>query len=185
MSAPSADLSEMNTVDLSEQEDISQFEEHARKSSKNMIKLAEDCIKNHKKLRKVVIMEHLPRFDNPRDDPISLKPKLARLANEALTSYLKKSTFKNKISIGKHSLQCARAGDVFNARYRNLRSGQYDGIHLYGPTGCSDLTKNLNTVITTNLLSDLGLTKPNEVRNVYTLPTKNRLSPLDSNVGNY
>ena len=97
LSAPTADITDMNTSKLTSKDDISAFQDLANKSSKNMITLAEDCLKKHKNLQKVVILEHPPRFDSLKEDPISLKTNLAKLANETLHNILNESSHREKI----------------------------------------------------------------------------------------
>ena len=153
-----------------------------------MIKLAENCLKKHSSLKKVLILDHPPRFDSNKEDPTSLKPLLAKLANEKLHNLLSRSGYRNKISIGTHSLKSARAGDVFNERLRNLRTGQFDGIHLFGPTGCRDLTRSFSSILNENL-SEFGTAQPrqsvNSRVNVSSVPTRNRFHVLSAEQGNF
>ena len=66
-------------------------------------------------------------------DPLSLKPALAHLFNNTLAEMWIESPLKKKLVIGIHNLECT--GGIKEARYRNIRSRKYDGLHLYGPSG--------------------------------------------------
>ena len=46
-----------------------------------MVKVAENALANHPNIKKVIIINHPPRFDTPNMDPMSLKSKLANYAN--------------------------------------------------------------------------------------------------------
>ena len=112
-----------------------------------MLRLAESSLLNNPSLTKVVIMEHPPRFDTPNVDPISLKSKLAKLANSTISQLWQMSPLKDKISVGCHSLESSGAGAAHFARYQNNYTGKYDGVHLYGPTGRVDYTNSLKTIL--------------------------------------
>ena len=43
--------------------------------------MAQSALTNYPKLKKVVIMQHAPRYDRSDVDPLGLKPKLAMFAN--------------------------------------------------------------------------------------------------------
>ena len=113
-----------------------------------------------------------------------MKTNLAKLANETLHNILNESSHREKISIGTHNLKCARAGDVFNNRYKNIRTGQFDGIHFYGPTGCRDLTSNLSSIIESEL-SEFGTAQLPGDSEVYSVPIRNRYSPLNNDMGSF
>ena len=126
ISAPSYDISSTKTVNT---------------SCQNLIKIAEDTLSSNNNLKKVIVMEHLPRFDN------KLNSNLAKLANTTLSKLWEDSCFKDKIVIGKHLLIDYGVGKTHNSRYGNLETGKYDGIHLYGPSGAWEYTKNLNNIL--------------------------------------
>ena len=74
-----------------------------------------------------------PRYDLKAEDPLSLKPVLADIFNQTLAELWLNSQFKDKVAIGIHDLDCT--GGIREARYRDIRSQRYDGVHLYGPSG--------------------------------------------------
>ena len=63
-----------------------------------MISIAENALIDHKDLKKVIVLKHVPGFDEP------LREKLAKAANKELNKLVKQSTFKNRIIVGHHDL---------------------------------------------------------------------------------
>ena len=112
-----------------------------------MVNVAKRSLQDNPSLSKVVIMEHPPRFDSVNMDPISLKPNLVRLANATLGQCWLNSAFKDKIIIGRHSLESSGVGATHVARYQNSKTGRCDGVHLYGPTGWVDYTNSVKTIM--------------------------------------
>jgi hypothetical protein len=147
MSAPTVDITNLDTTRLQKNDNTEFFQQQAYLSSQNMIKVAERSIQNNPSLTKVVIKEHPPRFDTSDVDPTSLKHNLVRLANATLGQLWLNSTFKDKICIGRHSLESPGVGASHDARYLNNRSGKYDGVHLYGRTASVDYTNSVKTIM--------------------------------------
>ena len=110
-----------------------------------MFTVAQNALSRHPQLKTVVIMEHAPRFDVAINDPTGLKSKLATFANSTLTQLWQSSPMKNKIVVGKHSLDCP--DDMINAWYKDDSSGRYDGVHLYGSRGRDAYTKSVLEII--------------------------------------
>ena len=54
---------------------------------------------------------------------------------------------KDKIFIGSHTLHSYGIGKTFENRYINMRNGQFDGVHLFGPTGQRDFTESIIKII--------------------------------------
>ena len=118
-----------------------------------MFSLAERSLYDHPDLKKVILMEHPPRFDLPNVDPHSVKPDLAKLANITLGQYWLNSPLKDRIVIGRHSLDSPGSGAAHFRRYQNYQTGRYDGVHLYGQLGCTDYTNSVNTMLSLSLAS--------------------------------
>ena len=147
-------------------------------------------------------MEHHPRFDTPDMDPTSLKPNLAKLANATLSGLWLNSTLKEQIVIGCHNLESSGEGAVHFDRFQKKNTGKYDGVHMYGQTGCTDYTNSVKTILMIALPKlnsakapvEVGTAQPNNhndcpqtnyLRKHYqpTVQTRNRFSPL--NQGNF
>jgi hypothetical protein len=110
-----------------------------------MFTAAQNAISRHPKLQKVVIMEHAPRFDVFETDPMGIKPKLAKLANSTFDDMWSRSSMKDKIIIGKHSLD--RGGNNIAAMYRDSWTGKYDGVHMYSSQGKEAYTRSVLNII--------------------------------------
>ena len=92
-------------------------------------------------LQKAVLMKQLPRFDPISHDPYALRAALAMLYNSTLAESWLKSDLSNKIFLGDHSLDCS--GSVRDSRYRETRTGRFDGVHLLGSSGFKALTHSI------------------------------------------
>ena len=78
-------------------------------------------------------MKQIPRYDPGEVDPLSLKPALSQLFNNTLVEEWMSSQYKDRIMIGTHNIECS--GAIQQARYRETRTGKFDGIHMFGPSG--------------------------------------------------
>ena len=174
-------------------------------SATNLFEAATNALKVQPSLEKVIIMKQTPRYD-PRDvDPFGLKPSLSLLFNNTLGSLWLDSPLKEKLFVGDHNIECN--GAIREARYRQTRSGRYDGIHLYGSSGRKAYT---NSVL--NILRLAQVTSPDfhgpceqfryQTRQIrannrqtgrvnqnkvtaFSVPTHNRFTPLINNQGNW
>ena len=108
-----------------------------------MIKIAEQALNAKSSLKKVVIVLHTPRFDN------QTFRNLAETANRDLINLREKSSLKDQIFIGQHSLKDFGIGKTHNHRYLNSATNQYDGVHYFGPFGCQEYTKSLANMLLT------------------------------------
>ena len=130
LSAPTVDITNLDTSQLSTNQSTQYFQDKIKESSKNMFSLAEKSLLENPNLKKVVLMEHPPRFDEQNVDPLSLKPKLAKIANSKLGELWLNSELKNKIFIGQHSLESSGTGESHYDRYSDWNTGHYDGVHF-------------------------------------------------------
>ena len=126
MSAPSKDIVNSRTVDT---------------SCTNLIRIAAESLASNSNLKKVIIVEHPPRFDSQNSD------KLAKRANAKLSQMWEHSAFKDKILIGCHNFNDFGTGKTHCRRYGNKGSGQYDGLHFLGPSGNYEFTKSIANII--------------------------------------
>ena len=75
-----------------------------------MFNIAKDAFENKPSLKKVVVMNLIPRCDVKKNDPHGIKPVLANI-------YKSESPHKVKIYIGSYDLDCA--GKIQEDRYWN------------------------------------------------------------------
>ena len=147
MSAPTVDITNLDTSKMSPNDNTEIFQENAIKSAQNIFNLAQKSLKMNPNLKQVVLMEHPPSFDRVEVDPISLKSNLARLANSTLSQLWLNSPLRNKIVIGRHSLESSGSGAAHLTRYENMFTGRYDGVHFYGQTGRRDYTDSVKSIM--------------------------------------
>jgi hypothetical protein len=145
LAAPTVDITNLDTSKVRPNDDIEQFKEEVIVSCQNMILTAQNALSKHPSLQNVTVMEHPPRFDTANVDPCSLKPSLAKFANNVLKKVLSTSNMKDKISIGKHNLNCD--GKIRQARYTRTHDRRYDGVHMYGASGRNAYTKSITNII--------------------------------------
>ena len=139
------DISNLNTADFKPSDSTDELKEKVGLSCQNMIKVAEDSLKNNAQLKKVTILNHAPRFDKRDIDPMSLKPNLAIFANNYLMELWLYSPLKNKIHLGIHNLDCT--GEVRRQRYTDMYSGKYDGVHMYSELGREAYMKSVLNIL--------------------------------------
>ena len=148
----SVDITNLNTKDKPA-EHSAYFKQEVVFAAKSLFSVAVSSVEVQPSLKKVVIMNQTPRYDEPTNDPLSLKPALAQLFNNTLAESWLESPMKDRIIIGIHNLECT--GGVKQARYRNLKYRKYDGVHLYGPSGRKAYSVSvLNILKTANLLDE-------------------------------
>ena len=123
-------------------------------SSHSMVEAAEYAIKSGG-ASKVLLLQHMARYDTPRSDPLGARPQLARLANTHMQKARDNSEYAEHILVGEHSnLECD--GSVRTNRYTNdqthvknyvVRLGKYDGVHLYSQEGAEALTSSILAIM--------------------------------------
>ena len=110
-----------------------------------MFKVAHTTLAQYPNIKKVTIMEHAPRFDTPEVDPLGLKHKLANFSNNYFLQLWLDSPYKDKIVIGKHTLDCTN--NQRQIRYTDGRTGKYDGVHLYSRDGQIAYTQSVLNIL--------------------------------------
>ena len=158
LSAPTVDISNLNTSKLTDEDNVEVFKQNVLISSKNMFTVAQDALIRHPQLKKIILMEHAPRYDGAHVDPTQLKPKLAKLANNIYTQLWHSSALKEKIIVASHNLDCS--DDLFTAWYTDVKTGRNDGVHMYGSHGKMAYTKSLVQMFKKFLPSQSGTASP-------------------------
>ena len=185
LAAPTVDISNLDTTNVSKTDDTSVLKQRATISAKNMISVAEAALENHKHLRKVIIMEHAPRFDLHVMDPSGIKPKLAKYANSSLYKLWHSSLMKDKIVIGKHNIECS--GEQRSLVYSDDWSGKYDGVHMYGSFGRITYSKSVSNILKDVLstsFSDTSSVHSTCPQTTYQMKNKNKNKPTKSSTYN-
>ena len=147
MTAPTVDITNLDTAKVSPKDSTEVYQQMIISSTQNMFNTAQRSLEQNPKLKKVILMEHTPRFDSQKSDPTSIKANLVRIANATLGQLWLNSSFKNKIFIRRHSLESSGTGPAHTARYVNTYTGRYDGVHLFGETARADYTNSIKSIL--------------------------------------
>ena len=137
MTAPTVDITNLDTSKLHEEDNTDVYQQMVYVSCQNMFSAAQRAIQAQPNLEQVMLMEHPPRFDSRDLDPVGLKPKLAKLANSMYNQLWLDSPHKKRIIICSHNLDISSSGEKHDAMFKNVRTGDYDGVHHYGGRGRS------------------------------------------------
>ena len=140
LQSSSTDISELDT---SQPTNIHYLKQEVFIASQNMITAARNIIVNNRNIKKVLILDAIPRFDPDSSDPHKLKPELSKYANEVLRNELEKCDVKDQITIGMHSLPSSQQQNL----YGHPSSPYYDGVHLHGPDGRNHYTRSVCNVL--------------------------------------
>ena len=200
--AGSVDITNLNTKD-DPAKHIDYFREETIKSATSLFNSATNALSVQPTLKKVVLMKQTPRYDPSSEDPMALKPALALLFNNTLTGLWTESPNRERLFIGNHNIECS--GAIREARYRETKSGKYDGYHLFGSSGTKAFTLSVLNILkkaeVTSSEYNFHQSCPQSKRqhrgsksharqnhgghqNVFTVPTNNRFSSFQSNQGN-
>ena len=147
----SVDITNIDTQ-INPLENLKVSEQTASMSSQNIFSVVEDALEKNDHLEKVILLDRPPRYDLDEKDPHHIKTHLSKFANTEFRRLWENSKFKDRIIIGEHDLHCS--GDVRGERYGDERSKDFDGIHLYGPSGKAAYTNSiLNILFKASLLN--------------------------------
>ena len=114
LQSPSVDITNLNTS-VNPSKYINYFEQQTVISAKNFFSVVENALQIQPKLNKVIVLKLIPRYDPPSIDPLGLKSDLSKMFNEKLEELCKNSTFKSKIFVGSHNIDCT--GAIRESRY--------------------------------------------------------------------
>ena len=128
----------------------------AQTSNANMLSVATTATANHPEVKKVVVFERVPRFDELQE--------LNEFANSDLHAQWLQcdKQYRDKISIGKHNLlpQGRFANVQRLSRWGDRRSHQKsDNLHMRGPSGMMKMTDRVLAVLArTGVIEEAGPT---------------------------
>ena len=152
LGAPSVDITNQDVSEGILDENVAE----TVSSSLAMVEAAEYAIKSGR-VKKVVLLQHAPRYDTPRNDPHGVRPQLSQLANTHLQKARDASDLAEHILVGEHSgLECEGStrtsrftSDQTHIRNWGVKLGKYDGVHMYSQEGAEALTKSLLAILHT------------------------------------
>ena len=146
LAPPTEDITNLDTFYTKPTDNIEDLKQKVYTSCKNTFTTAETALKNFPKLKNILIVEHPIRFDTEENDPVGIKPQLAKYANSIYAQLWLESPLKDKV------LVCA-----LNV---NNRRGAKE--HMHGIYGKHILTKSLIDVISNVLPSTRPSKLPNQ-----------------------
>ena len=147
--AGSVDITNLKTEE-NPSEHIDYFKQETVMSAKNIFDSALHALEKQPTLKSIILLKQTPRYDPLDIDPLSLKPALSLLFNNTITELWMNCPMKEKIFIGNQNIDCS--GAVQSARYRNTKTGRFDGVNLYGISGSKAYTLSV-----LNILRSAGL----------------------------
>ena len=106
MQSPSVDITNLNTATLKAPEYTKYFEQQTVISAHNFFKVVESALKIHQNLNKVIVLKLIPRYDPPSVDPLGLKSILSKMFNGKIEELWRGSSFRSKIFVGSHNIEC-------------------------------------------------------------------------------
>ena len=125
LSAPSADITNLETSKLTKKDSIEDFQHEVLNSCQNMFITAESALRSFPNLKKVVILKHGQRFDSPHRDPCGVKSELANFANATFDQLWFTSPFKERLQIGSQDLDIVSIIDIVrNFRTETIKAKQ-------------------------------------------------------------
>ena len=133
LQSPSVHITNLDTSDQSE-EGINKMKEVARESSETMIKVAEDLIRANKSIKKVILLDCIPRLDH------QLKSNIAVFSNNLNRECIAKSSVGNKMIAGAHTI-------AENEPNYGKFDSKADGIHMHGVKGNEMFTKSILNIL--------------------------------------
>ena len=151
MSAPTVDITNLDTSKLKHSDNTTIYQQKVLISCQNMFNAAKNSLQAFPSLKQVILMEHAQRYDSEDIDPIRLKTALVKYANNVLNQLWLDSPLKNKICIGNHSLENGSSGSTHDEMFMNVKTGNYDGVHHYGIRGNTCYTKSVSIILQKNL----------------------------------
>ena len=114
-----------------------------------MFSLAENCLQKNPKLKNVIIVTSLPRYEPVENDPNGLKSKLNQFANALYTSLWMQKGCPENISIHDQNLDCMeklRMKRFGNPGQFNPNGKPFDGIHMRGAIGVRHYTNSMTKI---------------------------------------
>lgn len=140
---------------------IDYWKQQIQISTSNLFKVAENTIETNPDLKKVIILNRVPRYDKESVDPHGMKSKLSLYGNSLYQQLWMEAGCPDKIVIGEHALDCF--GELRDKRFGHPDSRDFDGIHMRGPAGMFHYTNGVIRIFKT-VFPQLQTTHPTPYR---------------------
>ena len=99
VAAPTADIHDLVTMNMNPGDETEALREKVQTSCEHLLKIAENSISEHTKIKNVTIIGHSTRTDSPNLGPFGLVQNLASFANKYLLELRLSSPYKDKLFI--------------------------------------------------------------------------------------
>ena len=142
--AGSADITNLRT-NKNPEDYLEYFKQETVTSAKNIFNSGIIALEQQPSLKSVIFLKQTPRYDPIETDPLSIKAALSHLFNNTLVNLWMSSPLKEKIVVGIHNIDCS--GAIQAARYRDTKTGRFDGVHLYGSSGSKAYTQSVLNIL--------------------------------------
>ena len=164
----SDDVSNLNTEANNTYQYIENLKSEVVDSARSVFQTAENAIENNSSLKKVILMNHLPRFDTASSDPLQLKPSLSILFNNTINDLKTFSHLKERIFVGNHDIDCS--GSNLNDIFCDPSTGRLDGVQLHGWRGRKVYTQSVINILKASRLISYQFVLPS-----YSQPSRSQL----------
>ena len=168
IAAPTDDISNLKIHEHSKND----IEQQVKDSCNNVLNIAKKSLIEHKELKKVVVLEHPPRFDS------NVKSEMVSLANKTYKTLINDLKHEHNVELGVHNLYSYGVGKTYDARYRNSIMKKVDGLHFFGPCGSKDYSESLVNILVNSLKNTSTTMSPPETLCVSEIPVSNRFEVL-------
>lgn len=147
LAAPSVDISNQKIVGT-----VTKSNRDETISSCDAMVQAADFAICSGRAKRVLILQHAPRYDTQHDDPNGIRSVLARLFNKMVQCRRNQSQFAEYILVGSHTGLESEGSLRFrlfanDGTATNVRHGKFDGLHFYSSAGRLALTKSVISII--------------------------------------
>ena len=153
--AGSTDITDLKTGGDNPERFSEYYKQEVVMSATNLFTSVSNALVKNPRLKKIVLMKQIPRYDTASTDPKAVKAALALLFNDTLVRLWLDSPHKDRLVLGNHRLECS--GGIKESRYRLHK--KYDGVHMFGQSGAKAYTESVLM-----LLRDNGLIMNNPPR---------------------
>ena len=131
--------------------DILTWKKKVKVSREKIFKLAEDSLRDNPRLKKVIILKTLPRYEKSSSDPDMIKSKLNEFGNSQYTNIWMEKGCPRNIVIEDQNMECQgqlRIKRFGNPGYKDHDGKPWDGIHMRGRLGTKHYTSSIIRIFT-------------------------------------
>ena len=162
------------------QEYKSEWAKNVEEDSKEVLKIAEDVIKERDDIE-VVILERLPRYDRAEEDPEMIKKELTNFANKVYQHEMFKKATPNNLHVVDIKLDCENRKHLQDVIYGKTNSNKFNGFHLKGTGAQRHLNYRTKQALKPILEKSNRIPRSQAVKDDFLLPKKSTKRPVVQN----